>query len=276
MIQILKKPVIRTGTSRERLVMVLVFGLFIFLFLFVFKPFGMNTFRTGQQFFLSAGFGIVTAFVLFIFKFLIEPVIMKTPWSLGKNLLWDMLIIFCIGVANYFYISIVFKQSLQISNILTSIWVTFLVAIIPVTISYFITYNRIYRKALREADIKPADLLPEEEITLRAGNTRNLLRLNQASIVYLCSNDNYVTVVTTTGETLSKKTIRGTLKASERELAGDRRFLRCHKCYIININYAQSLKGHSQNKTIRLSVPGPEIPVSRSKSEYLSKVIEKG
>jgi DNA-binding LytR/AlgR family response regulator len=275
MIKILKKPVTRTGASKEKLVMVLVFGFFIFLFLVVFKPFGMGELRRGQQFFLSAGFGIVTTFVLIVFKFLIEPVVRKRAWSLGRNLLWDLLITVCIGVANYFYISIIFRQPLLFRYILTSVWVTFLVAIIPVTISYIVTYNRMYRQALREADINPPDLLPEEEITLRAGNPRNHLSLNPSSIVYLCSNDNYVTVVTSEGGSLGKKTIRGTLKAAEGELARDSRFLRCHKCYIVNIDYAESLKGHSQSKAIRLSVPGPEIPVSRSKSEYLSKVVKK-
>jgi DNA-binding LytR/AlgR family response regulator len=159
--------------------------------------------------------------------------------------------------------------------LLYGIWTAILVGIIPVTIGYIVTINRIYRSALNEAAIPHEKVFPEDEINLHAGNPKNELRLIPGHIVYLCSNDNYVTVVTMKGDVQIKTTVRGTLKAAESELSKSSRFFRCHKCYIINLDFAGSLKGHNQKMTIKLLPSGPEIPVSRSRADALQKIIKK-
>jgi hypothetical protein len=276
MINPFRTPFKRFEASRDRLITILVFGLFIFLFLFIFKPFGMTSLKDSQQFFVSLGFGLVTTFMLFIFKYLLEPVVIRNNWTLGKNLIWDLCIASSIGVANYFYICTIFHQAFVFKYLLYAIWAAIMVGIIPVTISYIVTYNKMYRNALREAAIPPEKIFRETEIILRAGNPRNELRVIPGNIVYLCSNDNYVTVVTVKGDLQSKTTIRGTLKAAESELSRNGRFFRCHKCYIINLDFAGTLKGHNQNMTIRLLPSGTEIPVSRSRAEILQKIVKKG
>ncbi len=275
MINPFRRPFRRIEESRDRLVTILVFGLFIFLFLFIFKPFGMSSLKSNQQFFVSLGFGFVTTFMLFIFKYLLEPTITKNNWTLGKNLVWDFFIASSIGIANYFYIITVFHQAFVLKFLLYAVWAAILVGIIPVTISYFVTFNKIYRKALKEAAIPPEKIFREDEITLRAGNPKNDLRLIPRNIIYLCSNDNYVTIVTSNGDAKGKTTIRGTLKAAESELSKNGRFLRCHKCYIINLDYAGTIKGNNQNLTIKLLPSGPEIPVSRSRAEAVLKRTKK-
>jgi DNA-binding LytR/AlgR family response regulator len=195
---------------------------------------------------------------------------------MGKNLLWDLSIASSIGVANYFYIITVFHQVFVFKYLLYAVWAAIMVGIIPVTISYIVTFNRMYRNALREAAIPPEKIFLEDEINLHAGNPRNELKVIPGNIIYLCSNDNYVTVVTLNGDSQSKTTIRGTLKAAESELNKKGRFFRCHKCYIINLDFAGTIKGHHQNMTIRLLPAGPEIPVSRARAETLQKIIKKG
>lgn len=270
-----RTPFRRFEGSRDRLITILVFGLFIFLFLFIFKPFGMTSLKNSLQFFVSLGFGLVTTFMLFIFKYLLEPIVVRNNWTLGKNLLWDLCIASSIGVANYFYIITIFHQIFVFKYLLYAIWAAIMVGIIPVTISYIVTFNNMYRNALREAAIPPEKIFIENEINLRAGNPRNELRVIPGNIIYLCSNDNYVTVVTVKGDSQSKITIRGTLKAAESELSKNGRFFRCHKCYIINLDFAGTIKGHNQNMTIRLLPSGQEIPVSRSRAEILQKIVKK-
>jgi LytTr DNA-binding domain len=261
-----RKPYGKVETTKEKLVFILVFGLFIFLFLFLFKPFGMAQLKNSYQFFVSLGFGMVTIFVLFIFKFLIEPFVIKGSWTLGKNILWGLLIALTIGVANYFYVSIIFSQIFIFKYFIFALWTAILVGIIPVTIGYIISFNRIYKTALKEAAILPEEILWETEVIIRAGNQKNECKFNPKNIVYLCSNDNYVTIVTIKGETLSKTHIRGTLKAAESELKKNTPFFRCHKCYIVNAEYADHITGNVQNMKIKLKVQSLEIPVSRAKA----------
>jgi hypothetical protein len=267
-----KKPYTKIETAREKIVFVLVFGMFIFLFLFLFKPFGMAQLKTNWQLLVSLGFGLVTIFMLSIFKFLIEPLVIKDNWTFGKSVLWGLLIASTIGAANYFYVSIIFPQIFIFKYFLFAIWTAILVGIIPVTIGYILTFNRIYKSALIEAEIPPEKVLWESEVLIRAGNPKNEFKINPKNVVYICSNDNYVTIVTIKGEILTKTHLRGTLKAAESELKKNTSFFRCHKCFIINSEYADHVIGNIQNMKIRLKTQGVEIPVSRSKAaEVLRK-----
>jgi hypothetical protein len=261
-----KKPYNISESAREKLAFILLFGLFIFLFLFLFKPFGLAQLTSKSLAMLTFGFGLVTTFVLFIFKFLIEPHFVKTRWTFGKSLLWDLLIATSIGVANYFYAGILFPQVLIFKYFLFAVWTAMLVGIMPVTIVYIVTFNRFYRSALREASIHPEDILWETEVIIRGGNPKNEYKCNPKNIVYLCSNDNYITIVTIKGEDLVRTHLRGTLKAAETELRKNTSFFRCHKCYIVNYQYADRVIGNIQNMKIKLKPSGLEIPVARSKA----------
>jgi hypothetical protein len=261
-----KKPYSRVETPGEKTVFILVFGLFIFLFLYIFKPFGMAQLKSESQLFVSMGFGLVTIFMLAIFKYLLEPIVIKKNWSFGKSILWGLFIASSIGVANYFYVSILFPHIFMFKYLMYAIWTAILVAIIPVTIGYIISFNRLYRTALREAAILPGEILWESEVIIRGGNPKNECKLNPRSIVYLCSNDNYITIATIRGEIITKTHIRGTLKAAEAELKRNTSFFRCHKCFIINSEYADHVTGNIQNMKIILKTQSIEIPVSRLKA----------
>jgi len=275
MTSLLKKHFREVETTREKIVSILVFGMFIFLFLFVFKPFGIADIKVVKQFFISLGYGFVTIFVLFIFRFLFEPHFNKDIWTLGKSIMWDLVIVAAIGTANYFYVSVIFTQGFVFKYLLFSLWTTLLVGSIPVTLSYVIAYNRMYKTALQEAAVPIEDVLWESEVTLRAGNPKNEFKTNPKNIVYLCSNDNYVTIVTMKGDVQNKSTIRGTLKSAESELRKNNRFIRCHKCFIVNLDFVDKVTGHNQNMKIKLLSSGIEIPVSRSKAEVVARRTKK-
>jgi hypothetical protein len=270
-----RKPYKDTDRTKGKFISLAVFGLFIFLFLFLFKPFGFSQIETTRQFFISLGFGLITFFVLIVFKYLIEPVIIGESWTMGKNILWDILIASSIGAANYFYMSVIFKIDFKLLYLLYSMWTAILVGSIPVTITYFAKYNKMYRNALKEVAIPEEKITWAEEITITAGYPKNDFRTNPRNIVYLCSNDNYVTIVTIKDNIHHKTTIRGTLKSAEEELKKNSRFVRCHKCFIINLDFVGKVMGNNQNMKIRLTPSGTEIPVARSKSDQVTRRIGK-
>jgi hypothetical protein len=276
MLAFFKRPYGETETNRSKFISILVFGLFIFLFLYLFKPFGMSQLKPFHQLFISLGFGLITSFILVVFKFLIEPLVVGERWTVGKNILWDIVIASSIGAANYLYICIIFDLSFTVVYLLFSVWTAILVGSIPVTISYFVMFNRKYRNVLKEADIREEEIFWEDEVIIRAGNPRNEFKTNPKNIIYLCSNDNYVTIVTIKGDSQTKTTIRGTLKAAEYELRKNSGFLRCHKCYIVNFDFADSVTGHNQNMKIRLLPSGTEIPVSRARADLVINRSKKG
>jgi hypothetical protein len=267
-----RQPYRETGTRKSKFYTILFFGLFIFLFLYLFKPFGVSTIRpVVNQLFITMGFGVITSFVLLVFKFLIEPLVVDEKWTLGKDIIWDVIIASSIGAANYFYIAFLFHIPIFPKYLLYSIWTAILVGSIPVTISHIMVYNKMYRNALQNSEIPAEKLIWEKEVRITAGNDKNDLRFNPKSIVYLCSNDNYVTIVTLKDKIINKVTIRGTLKSAENELRRNKGFVRCHKCYIVNLDFADKIAGHSQNMKIKLLHTDELIPVSRSKAAMLSE-----
>lgn len=275
MFSFLKRPYRVAGTKKSRILSTAAFGLFIFLFLYIFKPFGLFQLKGILLLLVALGFGIITASVLFVFKFIFEPLVIGDNWIMGKEITWDLLIVVCIGVANYFYVQIIFRTGFNLKYLLYFIWTAILVGIIPAIISYIVEYNNMYRIALQEADIQVNKLIPERVIIITAGYERNDFRINPNDIIYLTSNDNYVTIVTISDGVQNKKTMRGTLKAAENELRKLDMFLRCHKCYIINLDYVESITGNSQNMKIRLNLAGIEIPVSRLKAVTVAGKLRK-
>jgi hypothetical protein len=261
-----KKPFTVKEPPKERIIFILAFGLFIFLFLFIFKPFGFAQLEVKSQLLICLGFGLVTIFMLFIFKFLIEPLVIKSNWTFGKSIIWGFVIASSIGAANYFYVSLIFPEIFMFRYFLLAIWTAILVAIIPVTVSYIISFNKMYRQALKNAAIKPEEVYWENEVNISCGNEKNEFRTNPRNILYLSSNDNYVTIVTIKGDALVKKHMRGTLKAAESELKKNSSFFRCHKCYIVNSKYVDHLTGNIQNMKIKLKLTDLEIPVSRTRA----------
>jgi hypothetical protein len=273
MINLFRKPYHPVESKKEKVVFTLAFGLFIFLFLFLFKPFGLDQLDPGNLFFVTLGFGLVTISVMTVFKLILEPLVINDKWTFGKSILWGIIIASSIGLANYFYISILFPHMFFYKYIFLAIWTAILVGIIPATIGYILSFNKLYKSALLEASIVPDKLFWENEVIISGGNPKNEKKFNPRSIVYLCSNDNYITVVTIDGESVSKSHLRGTLKGAEWELRKNTSFFRCHKCYIVNTEYTDHITGNAQNMKIRLKIQGPEIPVSRSKAAEAIKRI---
>jgi hypothetical protein len=276
----LKQPYQDNSTIAGKLRLVFLIGIFIFLFLFLFKPFGFGQISPINQLLISLGYGLITSFVVFVFAFLLDPVVTrKKNWTVGKNILWDMVMVSSIGIANFIFFMVIFLGDFKLQNLglyfkylLFSVWSALLIGAIPATITYLLYFNKRNREILeRLARSAEVPELWEERVDIKAGNSRNSYTFNPKSIVYISSNDNYVCVAALKGDSLHKTHIRGTLKAIENELAGNNQFIRCHKCFIVNAKYIDRVVGNAQGMRLILSVQGVEIPVSRSSAPDMAK-----
>jgi len=264
--------------------LVLFIGLFIFIFLYVFKP---SPYIYEQeplyQFLVSLGFGMIVSLLMFIFKFLIEPIVVSDKWTLGRSILWGLFISCCIGVASFFYVVILFENkfsfqylSIYIKYFFYSIFTAVLIGSIPISIRHLANYMRIYKKALKKAGLlDESDTIWEDEVTIKAGKRTNNFKYNPRKIVYISSDDNYISVFFTDGESLKKILIRGTLKGVEFDLKRNTQFTRCHKSFIINMTFFKGTIGNMQNMKLRSDQLNLEIPVSRSKSRLISERVAK-
>lgn len=131
------------------------FGLFVFLFLFLFKPFSLNLFHTTQLLFTTAIYGLVTGIVMvtggIVLIKLVAPRIKEENWTLGKQILWNTLLMVCIALMN-----VVVTQWMH--QVWVPVWWYFvmlkwvvMLGILPIAIAELITYNHYLRRHMKSA-----------------------------------------------------------------------------------------------------------------------------
>lgn len=127
------------------------------------------------------------------------------------------------------------------------------------------------KKVETRESIIPIGAIPAVE--LYAENDKLELSVPPNDIVYLKSDGNYVEIfILNSTHKIEKKLIRNRLKEMLRQLPYTQ-FVQCHKSFVVNIRYIHSVRGNARNLEIELKNSDQYIPVSRSKSDEIKKLI---
>lgn len=254
----------------------------VIFILAIFEPFNFRLNSLGQVWVL-VGFALLTmlvtsmAFVLFpkIFKRFYNP----DKWTTGKSLLNNVffLIIMGIGVVCYDYF-IVMKQLPEYfpMGFLVDLFAALTIGIVPLSIITIITQNNALKRNLNSSkDINQIlserikiSPIKEDLITLNK-STKESISIRPEDILYMESEGNYVNVHYRQDEKVTYKQIRSTIKQMEETLQNHPMFIRCHRAFIVNINYISNAEGNAQGYQLTLSNVPLEIPVSRT---YLKNI----
>ncbi|MBN8859036.1 MAG: LytTR family transcriptional regulator DNA-binding domain-containing protein [Sphingobacteriales bacterium] len=132
------------------------FGLFVFLFLFLFKPFRLDLYPSFRLFYTAAMYGFVTGAVILVggsfFIKIIAPYINEEKWTLGKQILLNIVLMTGITIFNILVTQLVHQITLPLwwhFNMLK--WVLMLGAL-PVAIAELISYNYYLRQHVKSAE----------------------------------------------------------------------------------------------------------------------------
>lgn len=254
----------------------------VIFILAIFEPFNFRLNSLGQVWVL-VGFALLTMLVTSI-AFVLLPKIFKRfynpdKWTTGKSLLNNVffLIIMGIGVVCYDYF-IVMKQLPEYfpMGFLVDLLAALTIGIIPLSIITIITQNNALKRNLNSSKeinqilserikISP---IKEDLITLNK-STKESISIRPDDILYLESEGNYVNVHYRQDEKVTYKQIRSTIKQMEETLQNHPMFIRCHRAFIVNINYISNAEGNAQGYQLTLSNVPQEIPVSRT---YLKNI----
>lgn len=254
----------------------------VIFILAIFEPFNFRLNSLGQVWVL-AGFALLTMLVTSI-AFVLLPKIFKRfynpdKWTTGKSLLNNVffLIIMGIGVVCYDYF-IVMKQLPEYfpMGFLVDLLAALTIGIIPLSIITIITQNNALKRNLNSSKeinqilserIKVSPI-KEDLITLNK-STKESISIRPEDILYMESEGNYVNVHYRQDEKVTYKQIRSTIKQMEETLQNHPMFIRCHRAFIVNINYISNAEGNAQGYQLTLSNVPLEIPVSRT---YLKNI----
>lgn len=254
----------------------------VIFILAIFEPFNFRLNSLGQVWVL-VGFALLTMLVTSI-AFVLLPKIFKRfynpdKWTTGKSLLNNVffLIIMGIGVVCYDYF-IVMKQLPEYfpMGFLVDLLAALTIGIIPLSIITIITQNNALKRNLNSSKeinqilserikISP---IKEDLITLNK-STKESISIRPEDILYMESEGNYVNVHYRQDEKVTYKQIRSTIKQMEETLQNHPMFIRCHRAFIVNINYISNAEGNAQGYQLTISNVPLEIPVSRT---YLKNI----
>jgi hypothetical protein len=284
------------------------FGLFVFLFLFLFKPFDVTSFGE-KLLFACIVFGLVTAAVLLVGGWLlinvIEPRIKEERWTLGKQILYMLLLVVFIALLNTLASQWMINMFMPFSAYLLMLkWVVML-GVFPVAFAELLAYNHYLRKhvnsatqlnlAITETHHSPdwgrEDILRDDVVTtlqktapkeqystrlvLTGENQNERLDITPCNLLAIQSVDNYVTIYWEDSGVLKSQMLRNTLTNIHCQTSHLPWLFRSHRAWILNLQKIIHIDGNAQGYKVKLPLLETQVPVSRNNIAAFKELAEK-
>ena len=153
---------------------------------------------------------------------------------------------------------------------------TSLILLIPYTMCY--TYfvwqeNRRELRSLRKQIDRDETVLQKAYIQILDEKGEMRLSIRRENLVMIESADNYICVYYLNGDKTKKSMVRNTLSRVAEHLQGTR-IVRCHRSYMINLDYAKILHRDKEGVFIELGIEGmPDIPISKTYADNIREWI---
>ncbi len=247
-------------------------GLFIALFMMAFLPFGVTNhdpdFRLNLAFVtMLLGFGAVVALVLAANEFLLRPLLFSvlTPARLVAWIAWVYVLVGSVVFLLYNFVG-------GWHDFIFASWLGFLRDVgmmVTFPIAGFLFYLR--HEALKSEYTRLQSSPPEPSdalVTFTSENGKDPLVVSLRDLLYLESEDNYVSISYLEGEQARSHLVRSSLKRLEGML-DDPNLARCHRSFIVNLARVRSCRGNRHGLHLKLSGMDGMVPVSRKYTENI-------
>lgn len=251
----------------------------LFLFILFFQPYGEIGFDYNNRILFIAGLGGISYLFLSIFHIFFPNIFPKkfksSDYQIKQNILANSLVCTFSSVAFVFYIHYVGGLDISIYLVFKII----LTSIAPVAIAMVIYENYILKQITiakeqkTEAETSPTNETSamEKVVTFFSDNLSEKIEIQLNKLILMKSADNYVCLFFKENETIKKKLIRNTLKTLEKQLKKYHNYIRCHRSYIVNKTYIDTLINSAKGYKLKMIDFKDDIPVSR---QYLLQTKE--
>lgn len=302
----LNQPFEMNTAARGRVATVVT--LLVLFVLGIFQPFGIAGVENSRKILIIglsaagtlAGLGVI----LYLFPRLFPRYYACERWTVGKNILNQLSIVWAIGVCVGGFL--VGWTAWQSGHWPAHAWRLFgqlflavgIVSPIPLALTAMIVRNQQLQSHLQEMEEmnRYLSLLPESPASpaaaateslpsrgtadpaeaspsvLLSGSTKDSLLLNPAALLYLEACGNYVKIFYEAEGKLQQKLLRTTIKQMEDALQFCPFMLRCHRAFLVNTAQVVRIRGNSQGYRLQFRQTEEEVPVSRA---YTATVREK-
>lgn len=267
----------KSESKKEIIISSILIGIFTYLFLIIFQPFGTQNVAFSKLYFILFPYAVFTTLTFAIINLYLSE--KKINWTVTKEILKIILIIFICTILSYFYNTlIVSKVKISFVNLLFMVFYAFSVAI-PLCSIYVLT-RFIYLNYENEKKAKQiSQKLEFEKSNLSIEIPKNEIHIQnkifeEENLLFVESTDNYCTFYHLKNSTIEKDLLRTTLKSVEEQIKS-KKILRCHRSYIVNLEKIKSLKGNAQGYKLGIENSNFTIPVSRKYLKSVDEILEK-
>ncbi len=266
------------SSSRTHIFIGSILGMFVLFIIFFLKPFdsGGSSFSYKTIFFLIYGLII---FITYFASHLVSIFYYKRTqsWKLFEEIIFCLLFIVVSIVLGFFYTEKIINKNPDRINMyhflgwFKTIFSSFGTLLFILTIVLRKKYTDASLKHA-PADLKSDNLMKSKSITITSSLKKEDFTVDEANIVYIKSESNYVLISFSDNNELKEKLLRSTLSNVSAQLPT---FIKIHRSYIVNPNFILSLKGSKQNAKLQLKDLDLTIPVSETYFETVNSAVNR-
>ena len=278
MLEFLKKPYPFNDDLKHNTKIIFFISLGVFVFLFIFQPLQINELETREKYILAAGLGVITflslSLNLLILPSLFPRVFHGTSWTVKKEILWDLWILFTVGFGYFLYYKTLGIMAFGFDMIIKMV----LIAIVPTSVLIVFNRNRLLQSHLKSANelnlkLKEHKLKPDKLIHFDSDYQKDNLSIKASLILFIRSASNYIEVFWKEGASVRSQMVRNSLTKAEELLKEDKFIFKCHRSYLANVNHIEKIEGSSQGYRLFFENVDFPVPVSKNYSQKLQELI---
>jgi hypothetical protein len=250
----------------------------VLAFLYLFQPLDVSLMDNKQKIYVVIGLGVITflslSLNLLILPSLFPKIFIKGVWNIKKEILWNIWILSTISVGYFLYYKALGVFDIDFNMIVGLI----LIAVIPITGLITVNQNRKLRSYLELAEginrkLEENKSIEEKLVHFKSDYVKDNLSIKVSLLLFIRAANNYIEVFWKEGDRPKSQMIRTSLLKVEELLKEHKFIFKCHRSYMVNINFIDKIEGNIQGYKLFFENLDFSIPVSKNFANKLKELI---
>lgn len=279
MLKFLRKPYPFNDDLKRNAKIIFFISISIFVFLLLFQPLDIINLENRDKLYLIIGLGIITflslSVNLLVLPSLFPKVFLHREWIVWKEIFWNLWLLFTISFGYFLLYKILGILDFDFYMVVKLV----LIAVMPLTLLIVFNQNRLLRLHLFTANLLNKKLnesksVQDQLVHFDSDYQKDKLSIKARLLLLVRSADNYIEIFWKEGDSIKKQLLRGTLLKTQELLSEYNYIFKCHRSFIVNINYIDRVEGNTQGYKLFLENIDFEIPVSKTSINILKDKIK--
>ncbi len=250
----------------------------VFLFLLFFQPFDIKSLLGKEKYYLITGLAVVTflslSLNLLVIPSLFSKIFSSALWTIKKEIFWNLWMLFTTLVGYFLLTNSLGVMKFGFAMVLKLV----LTGVIPITVLIIANHNKMLRSNLMVADelskkLKENKSIPEKIIYFSSDYQKDSLAIKVNLLLFVRSANNYIEVFWKEDDLVKNQMVRCTMASAEEILKEHKFIIKCHRSYLVNVNYIHRIEGSSQGYKLFFENVNIPIPVSKNSMDKLKELI---